>query len=157
MGSHNVVLGTNVTVGNNATSSLNIGGVLFGNGLYNIVNDSPYSGSANGKIGINQPIPTSTFEVSGSRAGRFVRYVDTNAALNDLEFVEFSGSLAVTASLPSAITCPGRVYHIRNRTSNNLYMNPGYIQGGGTIATNVGPGSTLIIANDGIDWLYFGS
>jgi hypothetical protein len=36
-------------------------------------------------------------------------------------------------------------------------MNPGYIQGGGTIAPNVGPGSTLIIANDGIDWLYFGS
>ncbi len=71
---NNIIIGTNVSLPTNAQDSINIGGLIFGTGsawvgvdpTYDDYNANPFSGSANGKIGINQPTPLYSFDVSGS-------------------------------------------------------------------------------------------
>lgn len=67
--SNNIIIGTNITLENGRQDSINLGGVIFGTGSYSNINTSPFSGSANGRIGINQPLPIFNLDVSGS--GRY--------------------------------------------------------------------------------------
>jgi len=66
IGSYNTVIGTGISVPRNATRALNIGGLIFGTGSYASPNLDAFSGSANGRVGINQPLPQREFDVSGS-------------------------------------------------------------------------------------------
>jgi lysophospholipase L1-like esterase len=64
-GSYNIVLGQNVDVVSSSTSqALNVGGVIFGTGLYNGSSVSTAAAAA-GKIGIGTTTPYSRFEVWG--------------------------------------------------------------------------------------------
>jgi len=65
IGSNNIIIGTNITLPDNYQNGINIGGLIFGSGSYS--NTSLQSAaSANGKIGINQPNPAYSLDVSGS-------------------------------------------------------------------------------------------
>ena len=68
IGSNNIIIGNRITVASGQSNSINIGGLIFGTGSYEDINQNHeiYSGSANGKIGINQPMPTYELDVSGS-------------------------------------------------------------------------------------------
>ena len=67
IGSNNIIIGTNISLPNAATNSLNIGGVLFGTGTYSTTGGNPLTATtANGKIGIQVVTPTSTLDVSGT-------------------------------------------------------------------------------------------
>jgi hypothetical protein len=66
IGSYNTVIGNGISVPINATRALNIGGLIFGTGSYASPNLDAFSGSANGRIGINQPTPQKEFDISGS-------------------------------------------------------------------------------------------
>jgi hypothetical protein len=69
IGPNNIIIGTNITLEKDRKDSINIGGIIFGTGSYSTITNKTtgsYSGSAGGKIGINQPFPTFNFEVSGS-------------------------------------------------------------------------------------------
>ena len=69
IGSNNIIIGTNISLENNRVDSINIGAIIFGTGSYSTITGDSYpsfTGSANGKIGINQPNPSYNFEVSGS-------------------------------------------------------------------------------------------
>jgi len=162
IGSNNIIIGTNITLPDSTVDSINIGGLIFGTGSYSNTAGSPYSGQTNGKIGINQPLPTSTFEVSGSRAGRFVRYTTANNTFNNEEFIDYSyvqfpGNPLGTGTLPAASSCPGRAYHIRNSGVGDLNLNPGYITPAGATVTTLPVGESIMIVSDGTDWLYFAS
>ena len=66
IGANNIIIGTNITLGRTRKDSINIGGLIFGTGSYATTTGNPFSGSANGRIGINVPTPTYTLDVSGS-------------------------------------------------------------------------------------------
>ena len=62
----NIVIGTNISLPNAATRQLNIGGVLFGSGLYNTTTGNPLvTPVAGGKIGIGIVSPVTTLDVAG--------------------------------------------------------------------------------------------
>ena len=66
VGSNNIIIGTNVSLPSGTTNSLNIGGVLFGTGLYSNTGGDPSITSVGGRIGINVVNPTSTLDVGGN-------------------------------------------------------------------------------------------
>ena len=66
IGTNNIIIGTNITLDDRRSDSINIGGILFGTGSYSNINGRPYSGSAGGRIGINVPNPTANLHVSGT-------------------------------------------------------------------------------------------
>jgi hypothetical protein len=67
IGRNNIVIGTGITVSGSRQDSINIGALIFGSGSYfSSAIASTFSGSANGRIGINQPNPQQSFDVSGS-------------------------------------------------------------------------------------------
>ena len=66
IGPNNIIIGTNITLEPNRQDSINIGGIIFGTGSHSNILNEPYSGSANGKVGINVVNPEYTLDVSGS-------------------------------------------------------------------------------------------
>ena len=71
LGRNNIIIGNSLTLPTNSKDSINIGGLIFGTGSFwpdnDMVSDPfPFSGSANGKIGINQPAPQHSLDVVGS-------------------------------------------------------------------------------------------
>jgi len=95
IGENNIIIGTNISLDLGRRDSINIGGLIFGTGSHF---DSTYydgnsavnvfSGSANGRIGINQPNPQYSLDVSGS------------IGLTDL-FVLASKDVLPTSNVPS--------------------------------------------------------
>jgi hypothetical protein len=69
IGSNNIIIGTNITLEKNRKDSINLGGIIFATGSYSETESNPFSGSVNGRIGINQPLPQFNLDVSGS--GRY--------------------------------------------------------------------------------------
>jgi hypothetical protein len=65
IGSNNIIIGTNVSLPPGTSNSMNLGGLIFGSGSYSNKNLLS-SGSAGGRIGINQPTPTVELDVVGT-------------------------------------------------------------------------------------------
>jgi len=108
-----------------------------------------FSSSYKGKLGINEPDPTSTLHYDGSEASAIT---DSDMSLDDNDHTLFvDGGAAVT--LPDADDCPGRIYYIRNTdTSNSSTITPDDCDiersGSYTLPANEG----IIIQNDGTNW-----
>jgi hypothetical protein len=68
IGRNNIIIGTNITLPDKYQNGINIGGIIFGSGSYfnSNINIEPFSGSTNGRIGINKPTPNAALDVSGS-------------------------------------------------------------------------------------------
>jgi len=56
MGGNNIIIGKNISLNNGTNNGMNIGGLLYGFNLYD---------NTNGKLGINQQVPTATLDVAG--------------------------------------------------------------------------------------------
>lgn len=100
IGSNNIIIGTGITLEKDRKDSINIGGIIFGTGSYlpsDVFFTPMNSGSANGRIGINQPNPQSSFDVSGS--GRFTNGLTVTGS------IEISNILTIRPQnpLPSGI------------------------------------------------------
>ena len=65
LGRNNIIIGTGLTLPTGTQDSINIGALIFGTGSY-FAENGVISGSTNGKIGINQPTPLYSLDVSGS-------------------------------------------------------------------------------------------
>ena len=67
LGSNNIIIGTNISLPSGTTSSLNLGGVLFGKNTYEITTGDPsIVAQTNGKIGINVVNPSEALDVYGN-------------------------------------------------------------------------------------------
>ena len=67
IGSNNIIIGTNISLPNTTTNSMNIGGVLFGKGLYSVTSGNPFTQAiSGGKIGIGTNNPLFTLDVNGT-------------------------------------------------------------------------------------------
>ena len=93
IGSNNIIIGTNITLGALRKDSINLGGIIFGTGSYSTITGNPFSGSANGRIGINQPLPLYNLDVNGSG-----NYTNGLTVTGSLIATSFTGSLFGTAS-----------------------------------------------------------
>jgi hypothetical protein len=66
IGSNNIIIGTNISLPNSTSNSINIGGILFGTGSYSTTTGNPsISAQAQGRIGINVVSPQYSLHVSG--------------------------------------------------------------------------------------------
>ena len=64
IGSNNIIIGTNISLPDATTNSLNIGGVLFGTGTYSTTEGDPsIVPTSGGKIGIGVVEPTNTLHI----------------------------------------------------------------------------------------------
>ena len=96
LGVNNIIIGTNITVSSSMSNQINIGGLIFGSGSYGTVGGNPSSGSANGSVGINQPNPKYTLDVSGSVNG--TTYNVTNGIVPQEQYMTFTSSYTLTNS-----------------------------------------------------------
>ena len=64
--SNNIIIGTNITLPNGTKDSMNLGGIIFATGSYSNTAGNPFSGSVDGKVGINKSNPQYALDVSGS-------------------------------------------------------------------------------------------
>ncbi|MPL87267.1 hypothetical protein SDC9_33267 [bioreactor metagenome] len=73
IGPNNIIIGTNISLPNTASSSMNIGGVLFGTGFNSNVSSDPIIiPVVDGKIGILNVTPTYTLDVGNSAVSGIV-------------------------------------------------------------------------------------
>ena len=98
IGTNNIIIGTNISLPNASTNSINIGGVLFGIGTYSSTLTSPsISANTSGKIGIGIVTPTEKLHVSGNTL------VEGNIIINSLKnaaslSTDSNGKIIVTPS-----------------------------------------------------------
>jgi hypothetical protein len=96
---NNIIIGTNITLPDNYQNGINIGGIIFGSGSYfDSSLNQPFSGSANGRIGINKPNPNATLDVSGSVLVSGSITVSGSVINNLTASFAISASQALTAS-----------------------------------------------------------
>lgn len=74
IGKNNIIIGANISLPNGAADSINIGGVIFGTGAYNVTTGNPSIAPApNGKIGIGKVNPAEKVDVDGKvKANSFI-------------------------------------------------------------------------------------
>jgi hypothetical protein len=139
IGSNNIVIGTNISLAPNQKNAINIGAIIFATGSYSTITNNSFagfSGSANGRVGINQPNPQYSFDVSGS--GNFSNGLVVTSSL------DISGSFTVrnlvTASVSNVLTynpSTGQVYYTASSA----------IGGGGGGPTSPGDGNGSVQFN----------
>jgi hypothetical protein len=75
------------------------------------------SSSAMAQVGIGTTSPNSTLDVRGSFSANYRAFTaNTTAAATDQTLV-FTGTTATTVTLPTAATCAGRIYWIKNAST----------------------------------------
>jgi hypothetical protein len=118
IGSNNIVIGNNVTLPDNASNAINIGGIIFGSGSYfsNELDLSPSSSPSNGKIGINVTKPSSSLDVSGSVAFRNLQ--TSSIVPHVVLYNTASGQLFYTSS--ATITSPGGTNQMLQYNNNGV-------------------------------------
>ena len=117
IGTNNIIIGTNITLSGSRKDSINIGGIIFGTGSHSDINATyPFSGSVNGRIGINIVDPTYSLHVSGTVA--FPNLTNT-AQTNIVTINTSTGQLFYTAS-SNIGGGGGSGVTINNNTNNNL-------------------------------------
>ena len=145
IGGNNIIIGTNVSLPNGKSDSINIGGILFGTGTYSTVSGIPSIIPNNGKIGINVVNPSAALHVSGG--GLLDSLTATTISVvggTNLQFLKADGSLDSTTYVP-------------NTTIINT-ISP--LTGGASLASTLNLGITKSGAfSDGYlsasDWQYF--
>lgn len=81
---NNIIIGTNISLPDGRRDSLNMGGVVFGSGLYSATTGDPsISANTNGRIGIGVVLPQETLDVVGN--GRF-RTIGSGASAGALHY-----------------------------------------------------------------------
>ena len=73
--------------------------------------------TASAQIGVGTTTPNSTLDVRGSLSASYRAFTTSTAAATD-NMLAFTGTSAATLTLPDATTCTGRVYWIKNTSSN---------------------------------------
>jgi hypothetical protein len=112
IGSNNIIIGTGITLGDNRRDSINLGGLIFGTGSYSDIFNTAFAGSANGRIGINQPFPTFSLDVSGS--GRYTNGLSVTGSLNVSGSIvgSLQGTASFTTTASYALTAVSSSYPI---------------------------------------------
>jgi len=75
--------------------------------------------TGNAQIGVGTTTPNSTLDVRGSLSVSYRAFAANTSAVVSDNMLVFTGTSAATLTLPDAITCAGRVYWVKNTSSNS--------------------------------------
>ena len=115
-----------------------------------------FSFFANAQVGVGTTSPNSTLDVRGSLSVNYRAFSASTSAGTTDNMLVFTGTSAATLTLPDATACTGRVYRIKNASSNTSAL---------TIATTSSQtidglsswslaitNQTLILISNGTNW-----
>ena len=145
-GSGNIIIGKDADPSSaTASNEMNIGGVIYGTGMY-----------GTGKIGINTgAAPNSTLQVSGSVATAYVAKTGAyTLTANDFTVDCTSGTFAIT--LPTAASITGRIYVINNSGAGTITINTTSAQtinGAASGTITLTQYHSLTVQSDGANWI----
>ena len=74
--------------------------------------------SVNAQIGVGTTTPNSTLDVRGSLSLNYRSFTAATTATISDYILNFTGTTAITVTLPTAATCAGRVYVIKNSSTS---------------------------------------
>lgn len=100
IGTNNIIIGTHVTLDENRSDSINLGGIIFATGSYGSPGNFTdlFSGSVgNGMVGINVVLPKYSLDVSGS--GNYTNALTVTGSFNVTGSSKILGDTAITGSL----------------------------------------------------------
>ncbi|WP_203256862.1 hypothetical protein [Hyunsoonleella ulvae] len=101
------------------------------------------------QVGIGTTMPSSTLDVNGSLSAN-ITTTSGNLTLDDTHYtVILGGNHNIT--LPVADTCNGRMYVIKNPTTNTPTVS-NYQDLTGTVTTTIGSETTITLQSDGVNW-----
>jgi hypothetical protein len=91
----------------------------------------------------------------GQRVGYTTWSTATQTATTSMYFLEYTGSISSTLTLPSAATNIGQMYFFENNGSGTVTVSPGVWNqtGGGTTITSYGPASSFFVISNGTNWV----
>lgn len=78
---------------------------------------------SNAQVGVGTTSPNSTLDVRGSMSLNYRAFSTSTSAATTDNILMFTGTSTATVTLPDATTCPGRVYTIKNVSSNGSTLN----------------------------------
>jgi len=151
IGSNNIIIGTNITLGVNQKDSINLGGIIFATGSYSTAAGNPFSGSVTGaKVGIGTSTPQYTLDISGSlnvTQGITGSLFGTASFATSASFA-VSSSRAVTSSFAiSSSQAQNSISSSYPLAVNGTSLRSIYVNGGSGASTT---GSIYIGGNTGI-------
>jgi hypothetical protein len=79
-----------------------------------------YTGKA--QLGVGTTSPNSTLDVRGSMSTAFKTFTANTTSTATDDFLVFTGTTAATLTLPTAATCTGREYWVKNASSNTSLL-----------------------------------
>jgi hypothetical protein len=107
------------------------------------------------RVGVNTSgnVASSTFQVVGSQSNSVTVFSSANPTLNDTHYTAvLRPGVSGTLSLPSAGTCTGRIYCIRN-TSGGAVTTSAYRNISNTAVTSIANSTVIQLQSDGSNWL----
>src|SRR5437667_4679701 len=114
---------------------------------------------AKAQVGIGTTSPNSTLDVRGSFSAKYRSITGSTTAATDNAIV-YTGTAAATVTLPSAATCSGREYWVKQASTTlptpTLTISTVSLQtidGNGTTWTLDEPNEVVRIASDGSNWI----
>jgi hypothetical protein len=116
---------------------------------YDINNQS--LGFINGRVGIDIADPSSTLHIGGAIAAP-IRSTRQNTTLDGTDFTLVLKVANLVISLPSASSCPGRIYAIKNISKGNSTTRERYICNRGSRMNVIKKNKSLWIQSDGENW-----
>ncbi|MCL9804713.1 hypothetical protein NAT51_04215 [Flavobacterium amniphilum] len=107
------------------------------------------------RVGVNTSgtVANSTLQVVGSQSNSVTTFSTANPALNDTHYTAvLAAGVSGTLSLPTASTCTGRIYCIRN-TSGGAVTTSSYRNMSNTAVTSIANSTVIQLQSDGTNWL----
>ncbi|MBT8211200.1 MAG: collagen-like protein, partial [Eudoraea sp.] len=108
-------------------------------------------GFTNGSIGVRTTSPSSALHLAGAIALP-IRSISANTALDDNDHTVILAAKNLTITLPSAASCPGRLYIIKNTSSGNSQSSINYIDNNGSVDNKLNKGKIYWLQSDGTNW-----
>ncbi|HEY1201696.1 MAG TPA: hypothetical protein VGE79_11970, partial [Niastella sp.] len=104
-----------------------------------------------GNIGINNNTPTSQLHVSGAVSFPSAT-ISTNTTLDNTHYTVRCTVGGITVTLPTASSCPGRIYIIINYNTGGSVTTSAFLTATASSTTSISSGSTVQIQSDGTNW-----
>lgn len=107
------------------------------------------------RVGVNTSgtVANSTLQVVGSQSNSLTNFSTANPTLNDTHYTAvLLAGVSGTLALPTASTCTGRIYCIRN-TSGGAVTTSTYKNISNTSVTSIASATVIQLQSDGANWL----
>lgn len=112
---------------------------------------------AQAQIGIGTTSPNSTLDVRGSISTQYTAFSNNTTAGASDNLLVFTGTATATLTLPTATTCAGRNYWVKNNSSNGSVLNIATTSAqtidGAASWSLAQTNKTMCIVSNGTNWL----